>query len=224
MRPAIGLVLAYLLGSIPAAYLAGKSRGMDLRRHGSGNLGATNAWRVLGWKVGLAVYLFDTAKGFVPAWFFTRWFLPRGLDGMLLLLHPQRVEWWAIAFGLAAILGHVKPVWLRGAGGGKGVATAGGVFLALAPAALGGALVVFAAVLLTTGYVSLGSLIAAVTLPIILLLTRGASSPVFLVSVLLALFVFWTHRANIGRLRRGEESRFGRRAAPNTTTSDGVTH
>ena len=213
MLPWVGLVLAWLLGSIPSAYLAGRAKGVDLRRHGSGNLGATNAWRVLGWKIGLAVYLFDTAKGFVPAFFFVRWFVLRGtLESLrLTTLHPERLELWAIGYGVAAILGHVKPVWLRGEGGGKGVATAGGVFLGLAPLAFAGTLAVFAAVLLATGYVSLGSLTAAVALPVILLFTRGAASPVFLVSVLLALFVFWTHRANIGRLRRGEESRFGRR-------------
>ena len=213
MHPAVGLVLAYLLGSIPAAHLAGKARGVDLRLHGSGNLGATNAWRVLGWKVGLAVYLFDTLKGFVPAFFFPRWFLLRGVSGDLrAMLDPQSVELWAIAFGVAAIAGHVKPLWLRGQGGGKGVATAGGVFLGLAPVPLLVSIGVFAVILLSTGYVSLGSLTAAVVLPIVLFFTRGIESPLFAVSVLLGAFVFFTHRANIGRLRRGEESRFGRRA------------
>ena len=214
MHPAVGLVLAYLLGSIPAAHLAGKARGVDLRLHGSGNLGATNAWRVLGWMVGLAVYLFDTLKGFVPAFFFPRWFLLRGIGGDLrAMLDPQSVELWAIAFGVAAIAGHVKPLWLRGQGGGKGVATAGGVFLGLAPVPLLVSIGVFAVILLTTGYVSLGSLTAAVVLPIVLFFTRGIESPLFAVSVLLGAFVFFTHRANIGRLRRGEESRFGRRAS-----------
>lgn len=204
MHPSVGLALAYLLGSIPAAHLAGKARGVDLRLHGSGNLGATNAWRVLGWKIGLAVYLFDTAKGFVPAFFFPRWLHASAMDA-------TNAELWAIAYGVAAILGHVQPLFLRGKGGGKGVATAGGVFLGLAPAALLASLGVFAVILLATGYVSLGSLVAAVTLPVVLGLTRGIQSPLFVVSVLLAMFVFYTHRANIERLRRGEESRFGRR-------------
>ena len=193
-----GLVLAYLLGSIPAAYLAGRARGVDLRAHGSGNLGATNALRVLGWKVGLPVFLFDALKGFVPAFFFWRW----------LGVHPH----WAMAFGLAAILGHVKPVFLLGRGGGKGVATAAGVFLGLAPLAAGVALAVFAAVVALSGYVSLGSLAAAVALVFALGMTSGARGPVFPVAVLVAAFVFWSHRANIGRLRRGEESSFRRRA------------
>ena len=212
MHPAVGLVLAYFLGSIPAAHLAGKARGVDLRLHGSGNLGATNAWRVLGWKVGLAVYLFDTLKGFVPAFFFPRWFLLGGMGSVLAMLDPGSIELWSIAYGVAAIAGHVKPIWLRGQGGGKGVATAGGVFLGLAPLPLLASIGVFAVVLLTTGYVSLGSLTAAVVLPVVLFFSRGLASPLFAVSVLLGAFVFFTHRANISRLRRGEESRFGRRA------------
>ena len=196
------LVIAYLLGSVPAAYLAGRARGVDLRAHGSGNLGATNALRVLGWKVGLPVFLFDALKGFVPAFFFSRWFG----------VHPH----WAMAFGLAAIVGHVKPVFLlgRGGGGGKGVASAAGVFLGLAPLATGVALAVFAAVVALSGYVSLGSLAAAAALVAALGLTSGVHGPVFPVAVLVAAFVFWSHRANIGRLRRGEESSFRRRSAP----------
>ena len=206
MHPSVGLALAYLLGSIPAAHLAGKAKGVDLRLHGSGNLGATNAWRVLGWKIGLAVYLFDTAKGFVPAFFLPRWLHANQMDA-------TNAELWAIAYGVAAIFGHVQPLFLRGKGGGKGVATAGGVFLGLAPMALLASLAVFALILLTTGYVSLGSLVAALMLPVVLGFTRGLQSPLFVVSVLLAVFVFYTHRANIARLRRGEESRFGRRGA-----------
>ena len=197
----VGLVVAYLLGSIPAAYLAGRARGVDLRAHGSGNLGATNALRVLGWKVGLPVFLFDAVKGFVPAFFFWRWF-----DA-----HPHV----ALVYGLAAIVGHVKPVFLlgRGGGGGKGVATAAGVFLGLAPLATGVALAVFALVVAMSGYVSLGSLAAAVALVVALAATVGVRAPVFPVAVLVGAFVFWSHRANIGRLRRGEESSVRRRRA-----------
>lgn len=195
----IGLVAAYLLGSVPAAYLAGRLKGVDLRTHGSGNLGATNALRVLGWKVGLPVLLFDALKGFVPAFFFWRWF-----DA-----HPH----WAMGYGLAAIVGHVKPVFLlgRGGGGGKGVATAAGVFLGLAPAATGVALLTFAAVVAAFGYVSLGSLAAAVALVVALAVTAGVRAPVFPLGAAVAAFVFWSHRANIGRLRRGEESSIRRR-------------
>lgn len=199
MHPALGLLLAYLVGSIPAAYIAGRLGGVDLRQHGSGNLGATNVTRVLGWKVGLPVYLFDTLKGALPV-----------------LLLPGRLNvtdsrWWALAYGTAAIVGHVRPIFLLGRGGGKGVATAGGVFLALAPYATLVSLGVFIATLATSGYVSLGSLLAAASLPLALVVLEGPRSPVFAASVVIAGFVWYTHRANIGRLRRGEESRFGRR-------------
>jgi glycerol-3-phosphate acyltransferase PlsY len=201
-HPALGLALAYVVGSIPAAYIAGRLAGVDLRQVGSGNLGATNVTRVLGWKVGLPVYLFDTAKGALPT------LLLPGLFGV------ASSRWWALAYGVGAIAGHVRPVFLLGRGGGKGVATAGGVFLALAPLATLASLAVFVAALAATGYVSLGSLLAAVALPATLLAVQGPRSPVFVASALVGLFVWYTHRANIGRLRRGEESRFGRRARP----------
>jgi glycerol-3-phosphate acyltransferase PlsY len=201
MHPALGLLAAYLLGSVPAAHIAGKLHGVDLRTHGSGNLGATNAWRVLGWPTGLAVYAFDTLKGALPVLFFPA------------LFHAEPAAHWALGYGLAAIVGHVKPIFLLGKGGGKGVATAGGVFAALVPLALLAAFVVFATVMLASGYVSLGSLAAAVTLPVAIGALYGVRSPAFGASVLVAAFVFWSHRANIGRLRRGEESRFGRRGA-----------
>jgi glycerol-3-phosphate acyltransferase PlsY len=206
-HPAVGLVLAYLVGSIPAAYVAGRLGGVDLRQHGSGNLGATNVTRVLGWKVGLPVYLFDTLKGALPVLLLPPWF---GVGDSRL---------WALGYGVAAIVGHVRPIFLLGRGGGKGVATAGGVFLALAPVPTLIGLAVFIATLTATGYVSLGSLLAAVALPVALFVTQGPRSPVTVASVLVGLFVWWTHRANIGRLRRGEESRFGRRGRPAPTAA-----
>lgn len=196
-----GLVAAYLVGSVPTAYLAGRAHGVDLRQHGSGNLGATNALRVLGWRTGVPVFAVDAAKGYMPAAFFWRWFHA----------HPH----WAMAYGVAAIAGHVKPVFLlgRGGGGGKGVATAAGVFLGLAPVATLAAVAAFAATLAASGYVSLGSIAAALALVVALALAPGVRSPVFPVGALVSLFVIWTHRANIGRLRRGEESRIRRRGA-----------
>ena len=200
MSPGLGVVIAYLVGSIPAAYIAGRMHGVDLRTIGSGNLGATNVVRTLGWRVGLPVYLFDTLKGALPV------LLLPGATG------TPRGGLWAIAFGIAAILGHVRPIFLLGKGGGKGVATAGGVFLGLAPLATAVSIAVFAVTTKLTGYVSLGSLLSALALPLALLVLAGPSSPVLWVSVLVAMFVFWTHRANIARLRRGEENRFGRPA------------
>jgi len=206
VSPYLGLVLAYLAGSIPAAYIAGKvTRGIDLRQHGSGNLGATNVYRVLGAKVAVVVLLFDAAKGAVPVLWFPR---------LVAAGASQPDPLWAIAFGIAAIIGHVRPVFLLWKGGGKGVATASGVFGALAPAAIGITLLVWLAVLLMSGYMSLASLAGATVLPIAIAIIAGVRSPLFGVSVLVAAFVFWTHRANIGRLRRGEESRFGRRTPP----------
>jgi len=200
VHPALALALSYASGSLPFAWLAGRVAGVDLRQQGSGNLGATNVFRVLGWKIGVAVFLADALKGALPV-----------------LLLPPRINsamdptLWGIACGVAAIAGHVRPVFLRFRKGGKGVATAAGVFFALAPVPMLVTFAVFVAVVLATGYVSLGSLLSAVVLPSLLLVTQGPRAPLFAVSLVIAAFVFWTHRANIGRLRRGEEHRFGKR-------------
>ena len=200
MEPAVALALSYLAGSIPFAAIAGKLRGVDLRKHGSGNLGATNVFRVLGWKIGIAVFLADALKGALPVFFLP----PR-------IVSPRDPVVWAIACGIAAIAGHVRPIFLGLRKGGKGVATAAGVFFALAPIPMAITFAVFVGVVLGTGYVSLGSLISAIVLPGLLLVTLGPKTPLFVVSVVIALFVCWTHRTNIGRLRRGEEHRFGKR-------------
>jgi glycerol-3-phosphate acyltransferase PlsY len=197
MSPIVGVLLSYLAGSVPSAYLAGKVRGVDLRKHGSGNLGATNVVRVLGAKIGAVVFLADLLKGFLPVYF-----LPRYTESL-------RPELWALVYGVFTIAGHVKPIFLLGKGGGKGVATATGVFLALAPVPVLVTNAVWITVFYFTRYVSLASLLAAAVLPIaILVWFRDPQSPVFVASVVIAAFVFWTHRANIARLRRGEEHRF----------------
>lgn len=201
MHPAIAVVAGYLLGSIPFAYLAGKlTRGIDLRQHGSGNLGATNVYRTLGGKIASVVLALDLAKGAIPVLLVKR------------LAIGDHLALWAIAAGVAAIAGHAKPIFLLWRGGGKGVATAAGVFLALAPVPTLIALATWLVVVLLSGYVSLASLAAALALPIAIAVLLGVGSIMFGVSVAIALFVFWTHRANIGRLRRGEEHRFGRKA------------
>ncbi len=206
MHPALAIVLSYASGSIPSAYVAGRSRGIDLRQHGSGNLGATNVVRVLGVRVGVAVFLVDIAKGALPVLFLPPLTAPlplgAGIAGSWLAIMR-------ICCGVAAILGHVRPIFLGFRRGGKGVATAAGVFLALAPLAAATALATFAVVLLASGYVSLGSLVAAIVLPAAVFIHEGAS-PSFWAAALVTLFVFWTHRSNIGRLRRGEEHRFRR--------------
>ncbi|MES2176471.1 MAG: glycerol-3-phosphate 1-O-acyltransferase PlsY [Gemmatimonadota bacterium] len=201
MHPAVALAMAYASGSIPFAHLAGKAKSVDLRKQGSGNLGATNVFRVLGWKIGVAVFLADALKGAIPV-----------------LLLPSRIESprdpaiWAIAVGVAAIAGHVRPLFLKFGKGGKGVATSAGVFFALAPLPMLITFGVFVALVLGFGYVSLGSLASAILLPTLLAVTRGVDSPLFIISAVIGAFVFWTHRANIGRLRRGEEHRFGKRS------------
>src|SRR5215216_1441786 len=198
MIPLVAAIIAsYLLGSIPAAYLAGKSRGIDLRKHGSGNLGATNVIRVLGTKIGLLVFAFDMAKGALPVALF-----PKFLPATALPIGGPVIA--GILCGVAAIIGHVRPIYLKFGRGGKGVATAAGVFLALAPVQTLLTLLIFAVVLLSSGYVSLGSLFSAVMLPVLLGITVGIRSPLFAISAFVAVFVFWTHRANIVRLRAGE--------------------
>ena len=204
MLPFAGLLISYLAGSIPFAFLAGKLfKGIDLREHGSGNLGATNVFRVMGWKIASVVMVLDMAKGALPV-----------------LLLPARFAasspvLWAIAFGVAAIVGHVRSIFLLWKGGGKGVATASGVFLALAPIPSLISLTVWGVVVYLSGYVSLASLSSAVALTIAVVFMMGVSSPIAIACAVITLFVFWTHRANIGRLRRGEENRF-RRAGPAT--------
>ena len=193
MKVAIALAASYLLGSIPWAYLFGRMKGVDLRKFGSGNLGTTNVLRLLGVPAALTVYVLDALKGALPVLLFPGWF------GF-----PAR-EGWAIACGIAAILGHVRPIFLMWKGGGKGVATASGVFFALAPIATFASLIIFLLVVATTRTMSLASLTGAVVVPIGVALTNGPKSLVFLVSLGVAAFVYWTHRANIGRLRRGEE-------------------
>ena len=218
MHPALGLVIAYLSGSIPFAYLAGRLRkGIDLRQHGSGNLGATNVYRLLGWRIALLVLLLDAAKGAVPVLF-----LPDAM-GVGESSGAEYAWGWAIAYGVAAIAGHVRSVFLLWRGGGKGVATAAGVFFALALTPMIAAAVVWFGVVFATGYVSLASILAAVALPIAIAVVEGRDSPLVYVSLVVAFFVVWTHRANIGRLRRGEEHRFGKRkqepAPPSSSTA-----
>jgi len=196
VNPFVLVVLGYLLGAIPTSYWVGKAvYGVDLRTVGSGNLGATNAFRALGWKAALPVVLFDMGKGFVPAWGFPR------------LAGPEVGSHWPLIYGSAAILGHVFSVWVRFRGG-KGVATSAGVFLGVAPWAVLLAFTAWILMLLTTRIVSLASIVAAIVAPVAVILIpheAGVALPVFAVS--LAVFVVWAHRANLGRILRGEEKR-----------------
>ncbi|MDT8368354.1 MAG: glycerol-3-phosphate 1-O-acyltransferase PlsY [Longimicrobiales bacterium] len=190
--------LAYLLGATPTSFWIGRGvYGIDLRRHGSGNLGATNAFRVLGVRAALPVLLIDIAKGWIPAAFFAGW---AGAS-------PDSA--WPLAFGGAAIMGHVFSPWV-GFRGGKGVATSAGVLAALAPVAALVCFVGFAVVTAFTRMVSAGSVAAALLLTPAILFTPTRGGRAFVAfAVLLATFVIWAHRANIGRIVRGEESQLG---------------
>jgi len=192
------LGLAYLCGATPTSYWVGRTFfRLDLREHGSGNLGATNTFRVMGWRAALPVMAVDVFKGFAPVWFF-----PPLVDASF---------GWTLAFGGAAIVGHIFSVWV-GFRGGKGVATSGGVFLALAPLAVLGGFLVWVAVTFATRYVSVGSMAAALSLPVFVWLTDAPGGmPLRVFTAGLALFVVWAHRTNVRRLLRGEENRFGRK-------------
>jgi acyl phosphate:glycerol-3-phosphate acyltransferase len=201
MPPAVLWLLAsYFLGAIPTSYLLSRLfAGIDLRQHGSGNLGATNLYRVLGWKYAVPAGIVDIAKGAIPVLVFA----PQASSSQL----------FAIACGVAAIIGHVFSVFV-GFKGGKGVATAAGVMLGLAPLALAVSAVVWVVLVRLTGYVSVGSIAAAAVLPVgVFLLERQATSAVFWISVAIAAGVIILHRRNIERLLKGTENRFGRGAA-----------
>lgn len=203
MTPAsavLGCLAAYVAGSFPSAYIAGRVvRGIDLRTIGSGNLGATNVYRELGAVPALVVLLLDALKGGAPAAV-----LPSALGA-----GPSERDALAVLFGVCAIAGHAKPVFLLWRGGGKGVATAAGVFGAVAPLPLAAALAVFTAVVAATRFVSLGSIVAAVALAAFIWLAQGPSV-VFAAGAAVAVFVLWSHRANLRRLRAGTEPRIGR--------------
>jgi glycerol-3-phosphate acyltransferase PlsY len=194
------LVASYLLGAIPTSYLAGRLfRGIDLRDHGSRNLGATNLYRVLGWRYAIPVGLFDAAKGLIPVTLFA----PRASSSDL----------FALVCGLTAVVGHAFSVFV-GFKGGKGVATAAGVMLGLAPIALAVATAVWAVLVFTTGYVSLGSIAAAAVFPVaVMLFDPPAEAGMLWLDVAVAAAIIWFHRGNIQRLLKGTENRFGRRAA-----------
>lgn len=192
------LAASYLLGAIPTSYLVGRMlAGIDLRQQGSRNLGATNLYRVLGWKYAIPVGLFDVAKGAIPVLFFGR--------------QVVGIPIFPVLCGVTAVLGHVYSVFV-GFKGGKGVATAGGVVIALAPLALLVVLPVWIVTVWATGYVSLGSIAAAALFPVAdWLLHPARRGPATLALDLgLAAFIIWKHRANIERLLSGRENRFGK--------------
>ena len=185
------MAAGYVAGSMPFGYwLVRLARGEDIRAHGSGNIGATNVWRVHGWRYGAPVVVLDVAKGFVPA------FLGAQLVSPLV----------GVLAGAAAMLGHWRPAFLGFAKGGKTVATGAGAFLAVAPLVALAGLAVWAVAFLATRYVSVGSMTAAVAMPFLALLL-DAPWPVVVFAAAAGVAVLLLHRPNLARLRAGTENR-----------------
>jgi len=197
----LGVILAYLIGSIPSAVWIGKGLyGIDVREHGSGNAGATNVIRVLGYKAGIPVMLFDILKGWLAV--------------QVVFLFPYHdlstdiMTYFKIACAMAAVLGHIFPVYV-GFKGGKGVGTLAGIAIALYPIALLFSLGVFILSLIITRYVSVSSILAGTVFPFVVIFITGEQNiGLIILSVIVAFFIPLTHRKNIKRLLRGEENKF----------------
>lgn len=206
-------ITAYLLGSIPSAVWAGKLfHGIDIREHGSGNAGATNVIRVLGWKTGVPVLLFDMAKGFLAAMLPVLFHLaPEGSAALVNL---------RIFTGFMAIIGHIFPVF-AGFRGGKGVAAMFGILLAIHPPVTLACLGVFLFIFLITGIVSVSSISAGISFPVFLLTLFDTPSLFFKIfSILVALALIVTHRKNISRLLKGEEPKLFRKKTKDQKNTD----
>ena len=215
------VLISYVLGSIPWGLLIAKSQGIDIRKHGSGNIGATNVWRVMGKKWGLVTFAADVGKGLIAVlaakWIAAHWSytvsLPHGREEVQHLAH----DFAGIAAALGCILGHSFPIWL-GFKGGKGVATSLGVIIGMMPVAALIDFLLWGAVFGISGYVSLASIIAAITLPVIVIgllflgWVHGWGN--FFFAVAAGGLVVWRHRANIKRLVAGTESNFRRPPPP----------
>ena len=207
-------LVAYLIGSIPTGYLVARFMGVDIRAHGSGNIGATNVLRVLGKPAGIFVLVADALKGATAVLL-----APRLLASWV---SPEEAELYLpLVAGIGAILGHTYTCWLRFRGG-KGVATSGGVLAALVPVAFLITLAAWILVIAISRYVSLGSVIAAIVLPFATALT-GAHWPLVALTAVIGVLVIGRHRANIQRLRAGTESRLGApRPDPGAPPSESV--
>lgn len=201
LRPLIVIIIAYLLGSIPFGYLIVRKKvGADIRETGSGGTGATNVSRRAGKRAGVLTLVLDALKGAVA------------VEWAVVLAGPSpHAAWIVTAAAIAVIVGHIFPVWLKFRGG-KGVATGVGVFLMLAPIALLSAGMLFVAIVALTRYVSLGSMVAAATIPLFvwfqsLFVTQPADlRPVLIAAIVCAALIVFAHRGNIGRLAHGTES------------------
>ena len=188
---------AFLLGSIPTGYLVARAKGVDIRQHGSGNIGATNVFRTLGKPLGILVFFIDALKGFGAVWLANHF--------------GEACPWTGIVAAVSAIAGHNYTPWL-GFKGGKGIATSAGVLLALMPWAVLAIAIVWIVTFKVSRYVSLASICAAAALPVAVgalwSAGCGGNGPLLAFALLISALAIWRHRSNIERLRAGTESRF----------------
>lgn len=208
----LALALAFVSGSVPTALLMGKLKGVDIRQHGSGNVGATNALRVLGKGWGITCLVLDAFKGWLPASLFAGKLIEGFSWAPGELGHPE----WTLVVGLLAVIGHMFSPWV-GWKGGKGVATSLGAFLAVAPIPILICLVIGIALIAATGYVSLASITGAALLPVLIFaFSPSGDRPwaVVIVTAFVCLFVIWKHRENIQRLMQGTENKVFRKGTP----------
>lgn len=197
------VLVAYLIGGIPFGFLIGKVRGVDVRTVGSKNIGATNVFRTVGKKWGLIAFVCDVMKGFLPTLFVSLWVTNTEQD--------LDWKWLPLVVGITCVVGHMLTPYMKFRGG-KGVATAFGALLALIPATVGIAFAVFALIFACSHYISLGSCVAAITLMVMIwvpFLDHAGyhDLPLSILVSLIAVFIVWKHRSNIGRLVRGEENK-----------------
>jgi acyl phosphate:glycerol-3-phosphate acyltransferase len=207
---------AYLLGSIPFGFLVARAKGIDIRTVGSGNIGATNAMRVLGKPLGIFVLLLDALKGYVAVEFLPaliyNWFAPH-YQGLIVYFHGEPAEFqmkFRVIAGIFAVLGHNYTCWLKFKGG-KGIATTAGVFIALAPYALLIALVIFLLAVTLTRYMSVGSIAGAVALPAAVWIMTPHNVFLGVVTTALGVMAIYKHKPNIKRLMAGTENRLGKK-------------
>lgn len=201
------LLLAYVAGATPFGYMVAKWKGIDIRQHGSGNIGATNVIRVMGKKIGLPVFALDVLKGLLPVVAARMWCGKGGFDP----------TWPTLLAALGSVLGHNFTFWL-GFKGGKGIATSAGAILAVLPVALGVAVLLWIIFFHATRYVAVASIAAGLSLPLTVLvqrsLTGGPALPLLGFATVIGLLAVWRHRSNIRRLRAGTENRFVPRSQP----------
>ncbi len=197
MNIALLTIVSYLLGAVPFGLLVARMHGVDIRSKGSGNIGATNVLRVIGKGWGVFTFVLDALKGFIPAFIFP---MVGNLDSE-----------WGVLFGLAAIIGHTFPVYLKFKGG-KGVATSAGMLLGVAPLAIGVGFACWVICMVLSRYVSLSSIIAAIAVAVTVWVDPRQESIAIRVSLtIMAGLIVWLHRANIKRLLNGTENRFGKK-------------